>query len=69
MTELSELHKLLVYTVINFYEEKGLPADANTLAFTMEDLASSVDLGDWHASSDSYCALYDRDDELMEESV
>lgn len=69
MTDLQELHHLLVQTIIDFYKDKKLPEGAYAIDFNFDDLPSSIAFGKWHASSDSWCSLENSKLEVIETSI
>lgn len=69
MTNLQELHHLLVQTIIDFYKDKELPKGAYAIDFNFDDLPSSIEFGKWHASSDSWCSLENENLEVIETSI
>lgn len=69
MSNLIELHKKLVQTIIDFYQENPLPEGAWALDFNIDDLPASIRFKKWHASSDSLCLLKNINYEDIETSV
>ncbi len=69
MSNLVELHKKLVQTIIDFYQENPLPEGAWALDFSIDDLPASVRFRKWHAGSDSSWLLKNINYEDIETSV